>query len=61
MRVLDLDIHIVWNRNDSKKASNIAASIPGLDFKHQENYENLMNQAIDLLVKLRTAVKPYLI
>jgi len=45
----------VWNRNDSKKASNITASIPGLDF------ENLMNQTIDLLVKLRTAVKPYLI
>lgn len=51
----------VWNRNDSKKASNITASIPGLDFEHQDNYKELMNQTIDLLVKLRTAVKPYLI
>ncbi|MBE5763683.1 MAG: DUF4268 domain-containing protein [Clostridiales bacterium] len=51
----------VWNRNDNKKSSSITASIPGLDFEHQDNYNDLMNQTIDLLIKLRTAVKPYLI
>lgn len=51
----------VWNRNENKKASTIIASIPGLDFEHQDNYEDLMNQAIDLILKLKSAVKPHLI
>ncbi|MCR4874730.1 MAG: DUF4268 domain-containing protein [Clostridia bacterium] len=53
--------NFVWNRNDNKKSSSITASIPGLDFEHQDNYKDLMNKTIDLLLKLRTAVKPYLI
>lgn len=51
----------VWDRNDDKKASNITTEIKGLDFYHQENYNALMNKAIDLVLKLKDAVKPYLI
>lgn len=35
-----------WNRNNIKKASNISTYIPGLDFEHQDNYKNLMNQTM---------------
>lgn len=51
----------IWNRNDNKKASNITTEIKGLDFEHQDNYMDLMNKSIDLIIQLRKAVKQYLI
>lgn len=48
-----LGFGLEWNRLDSKKASYISAYINGLDFKKQDNYPQLMEQIIDLVVKMR--------
>lgn len=48
-----LGIKLDWNRLDNKKASTICTYIKGLDFKKQENYPYLMEQIIDLVLKMR--------
>lgn len=49
-----------WDRLDSKKASVICATIPGLDFRKQENYPELMNKAIDMALAERAAFEPFI-
>ena len=52
---------LLWQRLDGKKASRISSNIDGLDFNNSDNYKDLMNQAIDLLIIFRKAFKPYCI
>ena len=49
-----------WDRLDGKKASVICLSIPGLNFKKQDNYPQLMDSAIEKVVTLRKAFTEYL-
>ena len=49
-----------WDRLDSKKASVICALIPGLDFNKQDNYPELMNKTIDMVLAERKAFAPYI-
>lgn len=49
-----------WDRLDNKKASVICANIPGLDFRRQENYPELMNKAIDMVLAEKKAFVPYI-
>ena len=51
---------LVWDRLDNKKASVICTYIQGLNFNKQDNYAELMNKAIDLVVALRGAFQPYI-
>ncbi|MBQ9843068.1 MAG: DUF4268 domain-containing protein [Oscillospiraceae bacterium] len=55
-----LGFALSWYRLDDKKASSVCTYIPGLDFKAQQNYPQLMNKIIDLVIKMRNAFKPYL-
>ena len=55
-----LGFGLEWNRLDSKKASYISAYIKGLDFKKQDNYPQLMEQIIDLVVKMRKVFPQFL-
>ena len=48
-----LGFSLEWNRLDNKKASYISAYIKGLDFKKQDNYPHLMEQIIDVVVKMK--------
>lgn len=48
-----LGFGIEWNRLDSKKASYICTYIQGLDFKKQDNYQYLMEQIIEIVLKMR--------
>ena len=50
-----------WERLDNKKSSLICTYIKGLDFKNQENYPELMNKSIDLVVKMRDVLKEYIL
>ena len=50
-----------WERLDNKKSSLICTYIKGLDFKNQENYPELMNKSIDLVVKMRDVLKEYVL
>ena len=49
-----------WDRLEGKKASVICAEIPGLNFNKQDNYPELMNKAIDMLLSFRDAFKPFI-
>lgn len=53
-------IHYDWDRLDAKKASVICTYIPGLHYSKQDNYPELMNKIIDLVVATRAAFKPYI-
>lgn len=44
----------------NKKSSLICTYINGLDFKAQDNYPELMNEAIDIVVKMRDALQYYI-
>ena len=55
-----LGFPLTWQRLDEKKASLICTYIQGLDFKSQENYPELMNESIDLVVKLREVFSKYI-
>ena len=48
-----LGLELEWNRLDSKKASYICTYIKGLDFKKQDNYPQLMEKIIDLVLRMR--------
>lgn len=50
---------LLWQRMDEAKASRISSKIEGLDFDNQANYDTLMNQSIDMLVKFREGFKSY--
>ena len=49
-----------WNRLDNKKASLASTYIQGLDFDNHENYPELMNKSIDLVLTMRKAFVPFL-
>ena len=55
-----LGFELVWSRLDGRKASQICTYIDGLDFNNQENYPELINESIDLVIALRKAFKPFL-
>lgn len=42
-----------WQRLDNKKASRILYRIPRLDFSNHDNYGQLMNTAINTVIKMR--------
>lgn len=49
-----------WRRLDNKKASRILCTVNGLDFDDHSNYPALMNEVIDVTVRMRSVFKPYL-
>ena len=51
---------LVWDRLEGKKASVICTYITGLNFNKQDNYSQLMNDAIDLVLALRAALTPFI-
>lgn len=51
---------LTWLRLDKKKASIVCTYIKGLDFKAQDNYEQLMNDSVDLVVKMRNVLPRYM-
>lgn len=55
----EMGTKLYWNRLDHKKASMICTYIQGLDFGAQDNYPRLMNEAIDLVIKMRDVFKKY--
>lgn len=50
---------LTWQRLDNKKASLVCAYIYGLDFDNQDNYPELINKSIDLVLTMRNAFVPF--
>lgn len=56
-----LGFSLDWRRlTDTKKASRILYSIPGLNFDDHSNYEQLMNEIIDKVVLLKKVFGKYI-
>lgn len=55
-----MGMKLKWDRLDSKKASIISTSFPGLDFRNKDNYPELMDKAINLVVTMRSAFSPFI-
>lgn len=55
-----LGFNMTWDRLDGKKASRIKYYISGLNFDDHSNYDGLMNQIIDVAVKMRDVFKKYM-
>ena len=53
-------IKLTWDRLDNRKASLVCTYIKGLDFDKQDNYAELMNRAIDLVLTLKNGFVPFL-
>ena len=51
---------LTWDRLDNKKASLVCTYISGLDFDNPDNYPELMNKTIQLVLTLRKAFVPFL-
>lgn len=55
-----LGFKMIWDRLDNKKASRIKYRIQGLNFDDHSNYIELMNQTIDIAVKVRDVFAKYI-
>ena len=55
-----LGFGLEWNRLDNKKASYICTYIKELDFKKQDNYPMLMEQIVDLVLKMRNVFPKFM-
>ena len=55
-----LGFGLEWNRLDNKKASYICTYIKGLDFKKQDNHPMLMEQIVDLVLKMRNVFPKFM-
>ncbi len=51
---------LVWNRLNNRKNSQICTYIHGLDFDKQDNYSELINNSIDLVLTIKSAFIPFL-
>lgn len=56
----ELDMNFEWDRLDSKKASRIKHSIHGLDFYNHSNYDQLMDEVIDKVIRMRKVFQKYI-
>lgn len=56
----ELGFSMDWQRLDNKKASRIIYCIGGLDFDNHENYNELINEIIDKVVKIKSIFKKYI-
>lgn len=55
-----IGLNLEWNRLNNKKTSYICTYIKGLDFKNQDNYPLLMEQIVDLVVKMRNVFPKFM-
>ena len=56
-----LGFNLDWRRlTDTKKASRILYSIPGLNFDNHSNYQQLMNEIIDKIVQMKKVFSKYI-
>lgn len=56
----ELDMNFEWDRLDSKKASRIKHSIHGLDFYNHSNYNQLMDEVIDKVIRMKKVFQKYI-
>lgn len=55
-----LGLELVWDRLEGKKASRIKHTIQGLNYDDHSNYDELMDEIIDLATRMRDVFKEYI-
>lgn len=55
-----INLDLIWERLDGKKASRIKYKIDGLDFDNHENYTQLMNEIIDKVILFKNVFTQFL-
>lgn len=55
-----LGLSLEWLRLDNKKASCILTYIGGLDFNNHDNYPKLINESIDIVIKMKNVFSAYI-
>ncbi len=56
----ELGFKLIWDRLDNSKASRIKYNLEGLNFDDHSNYDSLMNEMINISVKMRDTFKKYI-
>ena len=56
----ELGFKLEWRRLDNSKASRIIYQIRGLNFDNHGNYNNLINQTIDIVVLMKNVFKKFM-
>lgn len=56
----ELNLLLEWQRLDDKKASRIKHKIQGFSFQDTSNYNELMNEIIDIVIQFRKTFKKYI-
>lgn len=57
----ELGCSLKWDRKqENQKASSIILDIPGLNFDNHSNYEELMQQVIDNVIKMKKVFRKYI-
>ena len=51
---------LTWKKSEDKKAAYAYSVIEGLDFSHPDNYEELINKAIEEVLLFKKAFQPYI-
>ena len=55
-----MGLELVWDRLEGKKASRIKHTIQGLNYDDHSNYDELMDEIIDLATRMRDVFKEYI-
>ena len=55
-----MECSLIWQKLEDKQASRVSLRIEGLDYNNQSNYKELMNKAIDAVLKFKSTIKKYL-
>lgn len=56
----ELGFSMSWERMNNAKASQIIYRIDGLNFDNHENYNSLMNEVIDKVIRMRDVFRKYM-
>ena len=57
----EIGMSLEWDRMEGKKASVICTYIPNLNFNNHDNYLELMDKSIDLVLAFREAFSPFIL
>ena len=49
-----------WKRDCSETVSRVSYNLKGLNYENKENYSEIMNQMIDIILKMKTVFKKYM-
>lgn len=56
----EIGFKLDWKRDCSETVSRVSYNLKGLNYENKENYSDLMNQMIDIILKMKMVFKKYM-